>query len=352
MPMQNIYRYIIEDLLKINQEQIIVLSGLIDSNEPSSSSDLNHIEELAQEIRIKGAFPSLDLSIKTLKLKMLEKTPEDKYFVPTEFYLKWVDLIDVIIDLTFPENRNIFTDNIFTNQKKELINKSLQTIYKNMLIAEKIVLLPNFPKQSIADYYGIELNVLKDFYQNTFEALDTKMNNKGNNILDKLVPGVNYNLINTSTSESSLKITLADQQSYFISNKINNFYTVLPFGYVACTIEKSSLDGKFFADKLYYKNHSISKVEITFSYGNILSIKFNESNSISDIIEVGMINSKERVELFIGVNNGVTDHCNYNYYDRCIDGNFSLVLYDEMNNTIEVSCKSIELANENKKNLL
>lgn len=112
------------------------------------------------------------------------------------------------------------------------------------------------------------------------------------------------------------------------------------------------LDGVIKADKLYYKNNCINSVEITFSYGNIVSIQFESNNSISEIIKVGLINSKERVELFIGVNNGVSNHCNYNYYDRCIDDNFSLVFYDEMNNNIEISSRNVELTNQNMKNIL
>lgn len=352
MEIKKLYKYLIEDYLKISSEQIVVLSGLIDFQDNCHKSDISHIEELALLIRNQGAFPSLDLSSRTLKLKILEETPEEKYFVPTEYYLNWVKLIDVIIDLSFPESRNIFTDNLFTSQKKDLINKSLHSIYKNMLIAEKTVLLPNLPKNSLASYYNIDLNILEEFYESTFDSLDKKMNSKGLKILNRLLPASNYFLKDKVEEEKKLKLTISDQQSYFITNKISNLYTVLPYGYVAFTVDKNMLDGVIKADKLYYKNNCINSVEITFSYGNIVSIQFESNNSISEIIKVGLINSKERVELFIGVNNGVSNHCNYNYYDRCIDDNFSLVFYDEMNNNIEISSRNVELTNHNMKNIL
>ncbi len=352
MEMQELYKYLIQDYLKISSEQIVVLSGLIDPQDNSHTSDISHLEELALIIRNQGAFPSLDLSSKSLKLRILAETPEEKYFVPTDYYLNWVKLIDVIIDLSFPEIRNIFTDNLFTAQKKDLINKSLHTIYKNMLIAEKTVLLPNFPKKSIADYYNIDLSVLEDFYKSTFESIDKKMNAKGSKILNRLLPATAYYIKDKEDDSKKLKITISDQQSYFITNKINNFYTVLPYGYVAFTVDKNQLDGTIKAEKLYYKDTCIDAVEITFSYGNIVSIQFPENKSISEILKVGMINSKERVEFFIGVNNGVTAHCNYNYYDRCIDNNFSLVFYDELNHTIEISSSCVELTNLNMKNIL
>lgn len=352
MKKEDLYKFLIEDYLRVSSEQIIILSGLIDPSADSEYSDLKIIEELAVLVRNQGAFPVLDLSPKSLKLRILKETSEDKYFVPTEYYSQWVKLLDVIIDLSFPEIRNIFTDNYFTSQKTEQINRSLHSIYKNMLIAEKMVLLPNFPKKAIATYYNIDLTILEDFYLSSFESLENKMNVKGLKIYNHLIPGESYYLLNEDADNDRLKIVISDQQSYFVSNKISNFYTVLPYGYVAFTIDKDQLNGVIKADKLYYKDTYRDSAVITFSYGNILSIQFENNDSLSEIIKVGLINSKDRVELFIGVNNGVTEHCNYNYYDRCINDNFSLVFYDELNNTIEISSKSLELTNENKKNIL
>lgn len=347
--MENLYHFLVNEYLQISLGQIIVLSGLVNNTADNVTSDLDLIEELAIMIRKRGAFPVLDLASKRLKLRILEETPEDKYFVPTDYYVNWVNSIDVIIDLTFPEIRNIYTDNYFTSQKKELINRSLHTIYKNMLIAEKLVLLPNFPKQSIAEYYQIDLAKLKTFYLNTFESIESKMNVKGTKIINHICPGETYFL---KDSNNEIKVTVADQQCYFVNNKISNLYTVLPFGYVSLSVDKSSLDGVFKASKLYYKNYSMDSVLVTFSFGNVLSIQFENNENLAEIIKVGLINSKERVEFFIGVNNGVSEHCNYNYYDRCIDNNYSLIFYDDMNNTIELSSVNVELTNLNKKNIL
>lgn len=352
MNIKEVYKLLIEDYLKISAEQIIVLSGLIDNEIPCKYTDINIIEELAVLIRNKGAFPLIDLAWKSLKVRVLEETPEEKYFVPTQYYSQWVKLVNVIVDLSFPEIRNIFTDNYFTPQKTEMINKSLQLIYKNMLVSDKSVLLPNFPKESIAKYYDIDFTMLQKFYLGTFESIENKMNAKGLKVINHLGPGKNYCLLSENKIEEKLMLKVSDQQIYFVSNKISNSYTVLPYGYVALALEKNSLNGIIKADKLYYKNHCRDSVVITFSYGNILSIQFENNDSLAEIIKVGLINSKERVEFFVGVNNGVSDHCNYNYYDRCIDNNFSLVFYDEVNNIIEISSKSVLLTNENLNNIL
>ena len=352
MNMIDIYKLLIEEYLQISSEQIIVLSGLLDTSNNCDFSDIKIIEELAILVRGRGAFPMLDLASKSLKLRVLEETPEEKYFVPTDYFSRWVKLVDVIIDLSFPEIRNIFTDNYFATTKTDMINKSLQSIYKNMLISEKIVLLPNFPKPAIASYYNLELSDLENFYLQSFEPIESKMNVKGLKILNHLGPGETYYLQSANNAEKKLKIQISDQQSYFISNKISNSYTVLPYGYVALTIEKNSLNGVLKADKLYYKNICRDSVIVTFSYGNILSIQFENNDSLAEIIKVGLINSKDRVEFFVGVNNGVSDHCNFNYYDRCIDNNFSLVFYDEVNNMIEISSNSVFLTNENSKNVI
>lgn len=352
MIINDIYKIIIEDYLQISSEQIIVLSGLLETNENCDCTDLNIIEELAIMVRSRGAFPILDLASKRLKNRILEETPEEKYFIPTEYFSNWVKLVNVIIDLSFPEIRNFFTDNYFTSQKTELINKSLQSIYKNMLISNKIVLLPNFPKASIAEYYNIDLAILEKFYLGSFEPIENKMNVKGMKILNHLIPGKTFYLQNEADENNKLEFQISDQQSYFVNNKISNSYTVLPYGYVSFSIDKNSLNGIVRADKLYYKNICRDSVVITFSYGNILSIQFENNENLAEVIKVGLINSKERVELFIGVNNGVSEHTNYNYYDRCIDNNFSIVFYDEVNNIIEISSRNVSLTNENSKNIL
>ncbi len=352
MNMQEIYKLLIEDYLNINSEQIIVLSGILDTSENCDLSDVKIIEDLALLVRNRGAFPVLDLASKSLKIRVLEETPEENYFVPTEYFSQWVKLVNVIIDLSFPEIRNIFTDNYFTAQKTDLINKSLQAIYKNMLIADKIVLLPNFPKKAIANYYNIDLSILERFYIGTFGPIENKMNVKGLKVLNHIVPGKTFYLQDNDDTQEKLKLQISDQQSYFVSNTISSSYTVLPYGFVSLTVDKNSLTGVIKAEKLYYKNLCKNSVTIHFSYGNILSLQFENNDSIAEIIKVGLINSKERVEFFIGVNNGVSEHCNYNYYDRCIDNNFSLVFYDELNNIIEISSKSVQLTNENSKNIL
>ena len=282
---------------------------------------------------------------------MLNETEAENYFIPKTYFSEWVKLINIIIDVSFPESRNLFTDNFFSTEKTAMVNESLQAIYKNMLIADKIVLLPNFPKTAIAEYYNIDLKVLENFYLGTFEPVVNKMNVQGIKIINHVFPNEDY-FLQKSSSENILKIQISEQQSYFVGNKINNYYTVLPFGYVALSILKSSINGVFEAEKVYYKNEYRDSVIISFSFGNIQSIQCSGNDSFGEIIRNGLVNSKESVDLFIGVNNGVEACCNYHYYDRCINNNFSIVFYDEANNIIEISSKSVQLSNSNQKNIL
>ncbi|MFA7057574.1 MAG: hypothetical protein WC155_08465 [Candidatus Cloacimonadales bacterium] len=351
MKISEIYKVLIEDLLDVSAEQIVVLSGLISEDGSKEITDTKIIEEFAVLIRQKGAFPVLDLATKSLKLRMLNETEAENYFIPKTYFSEWVKLINIIIDVSFPESRNLFTDNFFSTEKTAMVNESLQAIYKNMLIADKIVLLPNFPKTAIAEYYNIDLKVLENFYLGTFEPVVNKMNVQGIKIINHVFPNEDY-FLQKSSSENILKIQISEQQSYFVGNKINNYYTVLPFGYVALSILKSSINGVFEAEKVYYKNEYRDSVIISFSFGNIQSIQCSGNDSFGEIIRNGLVNSKESVDLFIGVNNGVEACCNYHYYDRCINNNFSIVFYDEANNIIEISSKSVQLSNSNQKNIL
>lgn len=351
MVISEIYKLLIEDLLNVRAEQIVVLSGLVSEECSQENTDLKIIEEFALHIRKRGAFPILDLAIKSLKLKMLNETSAADYFIPKTYFSEWVKLINIIIDVSFPENRNLFTENFFSTEKMAKVNDSLQAIYKNMLIADKVVLLPNFPKSSIAEHYNLDLKVLENFYIGTFGPVVNKMNVQGSKIVNHVFPKEVYFLQQVS-SKNAMQIKIATQQSYYVGNKIGNYYTVLPFGYVVLSVLKSSLNGVFEAAKVYYKNEYRDSVTISFSFGNVQSIQCSSSDSFSEIIRNGLINSKEIVELFIGVNNGVDSYCNYHYYDRCINHNFSLVFYDDANNIIEISSKSVQLSNSNQKNIL
>lgn len=351
MVISEVCRLVIEDLLNVRAEQVVVLSGLVNEEGNQENTDLKIIEEFALHIRKRGAFPILDLAIKSLKLRMLHETPADDYFIPKRYFSEWVKLINVIIDVSYPENRNLFTDNLFSTEKIAIVNDSLQAIYKNMLIADKVVLLPNFPKSSIAKHYNIDLKVLESFYIGTFGAVANKMNVQGAKIINRVFPKENY-FLQQEASKNSLQVKIASQQSYYVGNKIGNYYTVLPFGYVVLSVLKSSIDGVFEAAKVYYKNEYRDSVTISFSFGNVQSIQCSSNDSFGEIIRNGLINSKEIVELFIGVNNGVDSYCNYHYYDRCINHNFSLVFYDDANNIIEISSRSVQLSNSNQKNIL
>ena len=61
--------------------------------------------------------PHLDLATKSLKLKMLSETEAEDYFIPKTYFSKWVELINIIIDVSFPESRNLFTDNFISTEK-------------------------------------------------------------------------------------------------------------------------------------------------------------------------------------------------------------------------------------------
>src|SRR5690554_8532 len=106
MVISEVCKLVIEDLLNVRAEQVVVLSGLVNEEGNQENTDLKIIEEFALHIRKRGAFPILDLAIKSLKLRMLNETPADDYFIPRKYFSEWVKLINIIIDVSYPENRN------------------------------------------------------------------------------------------------------------------------------------------------------------------------------------------------------------------------------------------------------
>ncbi len=343
MRLSDLYKYLIENYINLPEKSVVVLAGLIKAQSANKFEDYEHIEELSLEVRKHGSYPMLDISSESLKIRTLKEVPEEKYYVPSDYYSNWVSLFDLIIDVGFPKFNNLKAEMVYGETKKQDIDDSIQQIFRHLLISGKKMLIPNFPKDSLADYYNLDLISLTNFYLNTFQMISQKMVT-----FSMRVVGLLENTITT-------KFSIQDNEDMFIHFEANNeeivnetdtfsnTITYLPFGYVKCTSKSSSLNCHFVAERFYYKNRIWTNVEVKFSDGNLTYLKFENPEIEQEFVKTSLINRRDLIEVYIGTNNGVEDFSNYNYYDRCIQNNLSIVFYDEEYNLIQISTNKIKI---------
>jgi hypothetical protein len=341
MQLSDIYNYLIEKYIELHEESVVVLSGVIKIDKEYQYEDYQHIEELALEIRKSKSYPMLDITSESLRQRTLYEVPEEKYFVPSDYYTKWTDLFDVIIDVSFPNFFNLKTQLILSEATREYVDSSIQKIYRNLVLSEKKMLMPNFPKDSIASYLNISLADLSRFYTGTFEPISLKMRAFGQKIVNRLATEELFNFIMVN-EESNISFQLCDDNIVNQIDTFSNVLTYLPFGYVKANIDKSTLNAKFTAERVYYKNRYWFDVDIELANGSIVYMVFKQSDVEQEFVRNALINSQEYVEVYIGTNNGVEEYCNYHYYDRCILNNTSIVFYDEENSLIQISTRNIK----------
>lgn len=350
MNLKELYEFLIVKYAKVAKDQIVVFTGVLKKSAELKYEDMNYIEELAFETRKLAAFPILDLSSESLRLRSLEELQNPNLLIPATYYTKWIDLVDIIIDVSFPITKQISSEMYIDSKEVDQIDNSLGMIYRNMMISGKKILIPNLPKKSLAQHHKLDYDSLVDFYISTFASIPSKMTSLSEIILKTITDNEEVTL--SSESDALLNLTINDNLNEFINQDLLNFYTVLPYGYVKLGVTKMSISGEFIADRVYYKSHYWKDVTIMFSNGSVTFLKLNDDTNFSEYVRNAMLNSKDNVELYIGVNNGVEDFCNFSYYDRCIDKNFSLVFFDEHGNSIQFSSTAVSLLKSNQKKIL
>jgi len=110
---------------------------------------------------------------------------------------------------------------------------------------------------------------------------------------------------------------------------IDHQVTILPAGVIEFPMDKASLDGVFFAEKIYYKNLIYDNVKLNFSDGVIRYISFKSEEKGNYNLQNTIMNSQKECYFSLGFNPEISDYTNFYLYDRCINGNISLKFFDQ-----------------------
>ena len=176
-------------------------------------------------------------------------------------------------------------------------------------------------------------------------------------LVDNYIKGVNcnYNLLKIdgeeyreqyfsfsnyriTTNDETLAIKINRDKPILFSGDITEHQIlVLPTGIIEFPIDRESMNGIYFAEKIYYRERNYDNVKIKFENGSIRYVAFKEDKKGNFHLQNELINSDKECFLTLGFNRNIKEYTNYFSYDRCIEGNVSMKFFDKNSKPIFLS---------------
>ncbi|MCD4817387.1 MAG: hypothetical protein K8S23_01700 [Candidatus Cloacimonetes bacterium] len=316
---------IVNNILEIHEKNIVSVSGEIHNSQNNvfSLNEIAILEELSLAIRKKKAFPFIEISTERLKERFLSEIPEDVMHLKPEYYLKWLDDLDAFIEIGWKNINQNFVDDTYSKLQK--MEQSLEDIWAKIIEQQKKFVFLNFPSPELATILDINYENLLSHYLKMLDSDYKVMYNKADDLTQALRGKINT--IFTKENTLSLFIKNIPPKAYY-GNIQSNQIVILPTGKIEMEVERSSLNGIYFAEKIYYKKNYYNSVKILFEDGDIRYLTFSEEKKGNFILENALMNSKMFCSISIGLNSGNRTLTNYYSYDRCIDKSVSFKFFD------------------------
>jgi leucyl aminopeptidase (aminopeptidase T) len=332
---------IVNNLLHVQKDNVISISAEI-HNRPAAEDPLVEIpllEEIAVAIRKKKAFPVLEISTENLKKRFFTEMPEDVFSAPPTYYQCWIDSIDTFIEVGWESLDSDYKEtadqqiNTFKKTTRKLINQLFQK-------KKKLVFL-NYPTRELAGFIQADFEELKSTYLKAANCNYSYLRTCGSDLRENFYPFRTFK-IKSKNEELEFRV-IKDRIELFDGDSAKNQVIVIPTGIMEIPINRSSLNGIFLADKVYYCDKTYDNVKIKFENGTIRYVAFSTDVKGNFYLQSELMNSIEECYLTIGFNREIRHFTNFFSYDRCIDGNVSLKFFDRNNKHIFMSSMLAEI---------
>jgi len=326
---------IVNNLLKIQKNEVVSISGEIhnahSANDPLS--EIPVIEELAVAIRKKKAFPFLEISTERLKKRFFAEMPDEIFSVPPDYYKNWINLIDKFIEISW---ESYYSDFHQTSDKQiKQLQNSTNSIMEHLFEQKKKIIFLNFPTQQLAEFIDTDYEKLVDTYIRGVNCDYNLLKINGEEYREQYFSFSHYRI--TTHSESlAIKIN-RDKPDLFSGDITEHQILVLPTGIIEFPIERESMNGIYFAEKIYYKKRNYNNIKIKFENGSIRYVAFKEDKKGNFQLQNELINNDKDCFLTLGFNQDIKEYTNYFSYDRCIEGNISMKFFDKDSKPIFLS---------------
>jgi leucyl aminopeptidase (aminopeptidase T) len=290
----------------IHEGESVIVTG--------KSGDMELLEDLAINIRKKGAFPLIVVGSDRLTRRMYTDVPVKYDSQVSDFDLKLTGIISAQISLDYSENPALLAD--IPVERQLAIAKSNQKVselFRDRKI--KLVSLGNglYPTEATAKQYGLSLQELSEIFWNGVNVDYDQLEATGKKVKSTLLEGKVVEITNPNGTNLKMRIenkpvmvsdgTLSDED---LKGSYADALVYLPAGEVAQVTVPGTAEGKVVVDHAYIEGNDIEGLTLIFEKGRLTSMSALTGIEIFKKYYDAAESGKEELSYFdIGINPNV-----------------------------------------------
>lgn len=315
---------ILTNFLKIRKGDIVLItSDIYDYKAEEPLIEFPMVEALMLELILNKTHPLLNVSLQSVQKTLIKEKVHLPMSIPDKINRNFIDSIDTFIEVGWRKlSREILSSHDKSDNGKDPQIFFWHKIFEN----KKNLVFLNYPTPELSSNLNCEHDQLLSAYYRSINCDYVKLKTRAEELKDEFFSYGNYQII---SNKEKLKIKIIkDKYQFFMGSPLDHQITVLPAGVIEFPLDKVSLDGVFFAEKIYYKNLIYENVKLSFSDGVIEYISFKTDEKGNYALQNTIMNSLKECYFSLGFNPEIHEYTNFYLYDRCIKGNISLKFFD------------------------
>ncbi|MFC1887417.1 hypothetical protein ACFLYK_01260 [Candidatus Cloacimonadota bacterium] len=316
---------LLTNFLKIRKDDVVSIDAEIYNRKDTEDPlvEMQIVEALFLELSRKNVYPLLNISVQKIQDALKEELPGKLNSVPERISQSFIDNIDTFVEVGWKKLSRQMMSGSDNNSMKDP-----QIFYWHKIFQhKKDLIFLNFPTPELAELINIEYDKLLKIYLKSINCNYGELKKQADEYKDEFFSYANYR-ITAQKEKIDVKI-IKDQYQLFMGSSLDHQVTILPAGVIEFPVEKISLDGVFFAEKVYYKDLIFNNVKLNFNDGVIRYISFKAEEKGNFSLQSKIMSSQKECYFSLGFNDEVSDYSGFYLYDRCIKGNISLKFFDQ-----------------------
>lgn len=256
----------------ISEGEIVMVSGGV--------KDLELLENIAVDVRKKGAFPFLTISSDRMTRKMFTEVPEKYDSQEPKLGMNMVKFVDAQITVSSGESPDLLADippERFA-KRSEARKPLMEYIEKNPI---KLVQLGNgmYPTKANAEEFGISVDQLSDIFWAGINTDYEKLSSTGKKLETTLADGNELEI--TNANGTNLKVNVKGRKAYCSDGVISKedlkkgtagYSVYLPAGEVYLAPISGSANGKVVVDNFNFMGKPVKGLVLEFKDGKVVSM--------------------------------------------------------------------------------
>ncbi len=320
--MEKIAKKVVNQCMNIKEDEIILVKGGLHNFEL--------VENIAVNVRKKGAFPVIMTDTDRLRKRILEEVDVEHLKKTPSYYLKWLGDIDGVIGIDSQLDPRTLSQ---LPEEKVGASRVGKREINNQFREEKIRWTGiGYPTREKAEMFGIEF---EEFWNMLWKALDTdyeELKERGEKLGDRLRGGDKVRITSDKGTdlEFSIKnrhilvddgvISQADIESGDVGNN-------LPCGEVFCAPIEDSASGRAYFDLAFYRGNKIKGIDAVFKDGRLMETEAEENGQLFQQVLENSQGDKDMIgEFGIGINPEVKRAIGYTITDEKILGSIHIAV--------------------------